>query len=214
MTSVLRGFRDVRTQITKFSTILTPSYFDDIVVNPSTSSGADVPIPFIVTDGVLDINIQDNVQVDCIDSGAFPFENGGDDWPDFQVRQLGNLQNVTSLGPKFIEWMRNVITWIEDDGDYTGPVTLVVKPVMIDVQYTTDNQGNDRSNNENTLGNEVVFANSLSAPSGDNYITGTPSNNYRRVSVFKTPITISYDSTDLSPGQKRYITLNTLFDGN
>ena len=215
MTSVLRGFRDVKTGLSKFTNILTPAYSDDNI------GGDDVPIPFIVTDGVLDINIQDNVQEDCIDEGAYP-NNLGSEYPDFQVRQLGNLQNVTSLGPKFIEWIRNVITYSERDSNsppytpYTGPISLITKPVMIDVQYTTDNNIYDSSFNNfsSTLYHEVVFANSSNAPSGDNYITGAPSNNYRKVSVFKTPLTISYDSTFLTPGQKRYITLNTLFDGD
>jgi hypothetical protein len=199
MTSVLRGFRDVKQGLTKFMNLQTPAYYDDSV-------NEEVPIPFMVTDGVLDIHIQDEVQEDCIDDGEYD-----DDYPDFQCRQLGNLQNVTSLGPKFLEWMRNVIENIEDDGTYTGPITLVVKPIMIDVQYTTDGEDWD---GYGTLESEGYFGNSLNAPNSDNYITGDPSNNYRKVSVFKTPLTISYLSTDISPGQLRYITLNTGFDGD
>lgn len=213
MTSVLRGFRDVKTGLTKFGMLQTQTYYDS---SPDIN-GDEVPIPFIVIDGVLDINIQDNVQEDCIDIGQWDNER-----PDFKVRQIGNDQKVFSLGPKFLEWIRNVIGNIETNtspGDnppadpFTGAITLDIAPLMTDCQYTVDNQYTTEDwNGYPTLENDQTINISFQRPSGENYITGVPSNNYRRVSVFKTPLTLSWVSTNISNGDRLYLTLTSDFD--
>lgn len=191
--SLLRTY-PVISQTTKFQKITTPSYFDTILFDQ-------VPIPFIYNNNVLDINIQDNVQADLIDDGNFP---GADTNP--QCKTFGGVGLVLNLGPNMLTWLTNYFTIIY--GGSISSIAVYTPGQVIKAQYTIES-----TNNGAFLRSDVddsTYAITSVPPSADEYVTGTLSNNYRSVWIFKTPLTISFDEN----GTARYLTLFTNYSSN
>ena len=83
--------------------------------------------------------------------------------------------------------------------------SVYVPSTMTKVQVT-----DEETDNFDVLKNDIYdepYGISLTAPSGDNYIKGNSSNNYRTCWVFKTPLTIKFTLN----GNARYLTYNTTF---
>lgn len=195
MSSATRSF-GVIGQTTKFQKVTTPEYFDGTI----GEFGENVPIPFSYSNGVLDIHIQDNVQVDLIDDGDFPGQN-----TDFQCKTIGMPRLVTSLGPKMLEWLQNFLVNIG------GPITNIqvhTPGQVVKAQFVLSG-----AISGTFMGSDVddsTYAITSTPPSSDEYVFGTESDKFRTVFIFKTPLTISYKED----GTPRYLTLFSNYAGN
>ena len=176
---------------TKIFTPNTPCY-DDSVFNST------IPIPFYVTkQGVLEINIQDNVQANLLTVGTFAQINNQ---PDFQCKVMGGLKPVVSIGQTVKDFLTAWINYDEGQSP-TGDFELVVKPVMTKLQFST---------NPGQFEDEDTYSLSDYAPSSDDYITGAEENKYRTVWAFQSPMTVKYYSEQNS--KYRYASLVSAFD--
>jgi hypothetical protein len=193
MSSAKRSFGAI-IQTTKFQKVTTPEYYDDTV-------GWNVPIPFSYVNGVLDIHIQDNVQVDLIDDGEFPGQN-----TDFQCKTIGMPRLVTSLGPKMLEWLEQFLNNV--DGGTITAIQLHTPGQVVKAQFALSS-----ANWGAFLRSDVddsTYAITSAPPGGDEYVFGTASDNFRTVYIFKTPLTISYKEN----GTSRYLTLFSNYAAN
>lgn len=191
MSSSLRSHGTID-KTTKFQCIKTQAYYDNAV-------GRTVPIPFKYNNGVLDINIQDNVIVDLVED-----EDTGSDENYVQVKTLGGSGLVTSLGPTMIRWLNN---WVVDLESADPDTFSVYTPgIMTKIQVPL-NPSNVRGS---VLGNDLsdsAYGISSQAPTGDDYISGSQGNNYRTLWIFKTPVTIRY----YSGSTPYYLTYNSTY---
>lgn len=192
MTSLLRQYRPP-TQESKFVNIITPCYSD-----PSLG-GTSALVPFSYSNGVLDINIQDDVQL---------YINNPNSYDDYylgkRVKLMGGEGLVNSLGPNVTTLLQN---WVaNEEGDpYSGPINIVVQPTVTRVQAVQAPWG------ENPLPRSPAVGPAIAqyTPTNDDYIvSGSPANNYFSAWVFKSPLTVSY----VWNGVTKYITLSTVFD--
>lgn len=192
MSSVLRTDVGKAKPFTKFSSIKTPSYYDDDL-------GHVVLIPFSYNNGVLDIAVQDG-SYDMIING-YIYNYNGNNWR--MVKQMGGEGRVTSLGPNFLRWVTRYLNY-----DYTvdpSSVTIQVAPVMTRVQQTVTQDSPDALNNR-----YAITYNSTEKPSSDQYIfDGNEANNYFSTWVFKSPITLKFYDSDSS--SVKYLSLYTQF---
>jgi hypothetical protein len=194
MSSVLSAYASVYKLPTKFFSLITPSYVDSI-------AGVEVPIPFTVLNGVLNINVKQSAATQTfVNNGTEPEQRA-----DIQAKAFGGARLVTSLGPDMTTYLRNWIDGIEGLGAaYTGPLVIYIQPIMTKVQL---------ANPSFTVGDDGPFNRDTSwgitteAPVSSEYTGGGPVNNYYTAWVFKTPLTIQYVA---SSGFK-YITLTTQF---
>jgi hypothetical protein len=172
--------------LTKFVKPVSPCYVDSII-------GYSVLFPFTYANGELDISYAGNsFEADMVDtSGQAP---GSESRP--AVRILGSPRLVTSLGENFKAYIR---AWRIDSIDAGSPIEIYVAPHVIRVQ---------ESDIINVSAVDNSYAISQSAPSGDNYITGSSSDRYRTKYIFKTPLTF----TIVESGVTQYITFRTNFD--
>ena len=70
MSSVLSAFPSVLTLPTKFSALITPSYEDTVIVLGQTIR---LPIPFMVVNQVLDINVNQSSDIQAlVNDGTAP----------------------------------------------------------------------------------------------------------------------------------------------
>ncbi len=197
MTSLLRSFATTYKTPTKFFDILTGSYYEDSIINDNY-----IPIPFTVTNGVLDINVgQSSFVQDFVTNGNTP-SNG----VIYQGKLMGGTALVTSLGSNMESWLRKLIEVQESLGEaYTGPLNLYVKPVMTKIQLVAPAQG------EGPFNDEQVWGITTEAPSSDDYIGGDSTNNFFSCFIFKTPMTIRYEITGVG---YKYFTMTSQFSAN
>ena len=198
MSSVLSAFAGAYKLPTKFSALITPSYEDNSIV---TGEGIDMPIPFTVVNGVLNINVNQSADIQTfVNTGQDPLSRAN-----IQAKTFGGEKPVTSLGPDMITYLRNWITQIELLGSvYTDPLVIHIKPLMTKVQianpsFTVPNSGafeRDRS-----------WGITTEPPVSSEYTGGKAANNYYTAWIFKTPLTVQYTA---SSGFK-YITFTTQF---
>ena len=198
MSSVLSAFVSAYKLPTKFSALITPSYNDTSIVTGQTIQ---IPIPFTVVNGVLNINVNQSADIQTfVNAGTAP-----DDQANIQAKAFGGARPVTSLGADMTTYLRNWIDGIESLGAaYTGPLVVYIQPLMTKVQianpsFTVINSGpfeRDRS-----------WGVTTEAPVSSEYIGGASANNYYTAWVFKTPLTVQYVA---SSGFK-YITLTSQF---
>jgi hypothetical protein len=191
MSSSLRS-KAVRSGTTKFHHIKTAGYFNDNV-------GSIFPVPFSLKNGVVDINIEDDVDSELIENetpGTFLIEG--------LCKDIGGVGVATTLGPNFIRWLNN---WVSDelDNSVLDTFSVYIPSTMTKVQIT-DEDSDDFDVMENIITNSP-YGISSDAPNGDNYINGNASNNYRTCWIFKTPLTIKFTDN----GDARYLTYNTTF---
>lgn len=182
---------------TKFFDILTGGYTENVIVN-----AYDLPIPFVVTNQVLDINVNQSTDVQTfVTNGDVPSSA-----INFQGKVMGGASLVKSFGANMTEWLRNRINVIESLGSqYSGPLVLYVHPFMTKIQLAAPAQG------YGPLNDEAVYGVTTEAPTSTEYIGGATSNNFFTAWVFKTPMTVQYF---LSDGSAKYITMTTQFSAN
>jgi hypothetical protein len=198
MSSVLSYYPPIVGPPTKFFDILTGGYDDNYVIPGDVYS---LPIPFIVVNQVLDININQSPDVvSFITNGDTPITAVS-----FQGKAMGGLNLVMSLGPNIITWLRNYITNSESLGSqYDGPLSLYIKPVMTKIQLAVPSQG------VSALNDESVFGVTDEAPVSDEYIGGAPNDLFFTAWIFKKPMTIQYNLS----GVMKYITMTSQFSAN
>lgn len=197
MSSVLRSFASTSGPATKFFDILTGGYNDNVLAD-----GFSLPIPFVVTNQVLDINVNQSTDIET-------FVNNGDspgNSINFQGKVMGASSLVKSFGPNMTLWLRNHIWTIESLGSqYTGPLVLYVRPLMTKIQLAAPAQGYI------PLNDEAVYGVTTEAPTGTEYTGGSANNNFFTAWVFKTPMTVQYLAAD---GSAKYITMTSQFSAN
>lgn len=197
MSSVLRFYPRIPGPATKFFDILSPGYTENVIV-----AGYDLPIPFIVNNQVLDINIKQSTDVEN-------FVNGGDtpgNAINFQGKVMGGASLIKSFGPSMTTWLRNRIT--NEEGlasQYTGPLNLYVQPFMTRIQIAAPAQG------VSPLNDEAVYGITTEAPTSPEYVGGDVTNDFFACWVFRTPMTVQYiDAT----GTPKYLTMTSQFSAN
>jgi hypothetical protein len=199
MSSVQSAFATIAKPPTKFAALITPSYGDDSIV---PGEDIETPIPFTVTNQVLDINVN---QSDVIQT----FVNNGNnptDQANIQGKAFGGASLVKSFGPNMTTYLRNWIRTIEGLGAaYSGPLVLYIQPFMTKVQLAnpsfaipgTGSFVRDRS-----------WGVTTEAPVSTEYTGGSSANNFFTAWIFKTPMTIQYVT---AAGAFKYITLTSQF---
>lgn len=199
MSSVLSGFASAYRSPTKFFDILTGGYDDNILVG-----GDSLPIPFVVANQVLDINVNQSSDVQAfVTNGTTPGTA-----ITIQGKVMGGSSLVKSFGPNMTEWLRNRINNIESLGAaYSGTLVLYVRPFMTKVQLAAPAQGAGGA----PFNDESVYGVSTEAPTNTEYIGGDITNNFFTAWVFKTPMTVQYF---LGDGTAKYITMTSQFSGN
>jgi hypothetical protein len=194
MSSVLRAIASPL-RGSKFDNISTASYYDDDLDQR-------VPVPFSVQNGALDITLTNSDVEDFVNNGTSP-----NDDTRYQAKMMGGFSVVTSIGPNFNTYLRKRIEGNDGLGSpYSGPLVIVVNPVMTKVQMA-------QPNNVPGLEFENVYGINDQAPSSDEYVGGGVSNSYYTSWVFYRPITIRYVSPASTTGY-RYITFSTHYDGD
>ena len=192
--SVSRSFAVAKTLPTNVVTFNTLSYEDN------TINDGYVPIPFTVTNGVLDINIQDNVTADLLTPGTFDdnFENQSS----YQGSIMGGLKPVSSLGPNMLTFLKNFIADEEsgnaDDYNLVTNIEIYNAPTMTKMRY-------------NYLGSDNAYKFDVKAPvkTTPNPVKGTSTNNYRVVYIFKSPLVVSYK---YDGSATKYLTFSSAVD--
>ena len=116
---------------------------------------------------------------------------------DTTIRITSGPYLVTSLGDNFKAYIRS---WRSSTIDAGSPIEVNVLPQVLRVQEAS------YANISST--NTASWKISTSAPSCDNYITGSDTNQYNTTYIFKTPLTF----TILESGVKKYITFKTALD--
>lgn len=199
MSSVLSYYNKPKAPPSKFFDVLTGAYSDSFVISGNTY---DMPIPFVVANQVLDINVNQSPDVQTfVDGGNTPSTA-----VNFQAKMMGGSSLVDALGPNMIAWLKNRIENEESLGsEYTGPLNLYVKPFMTKIQLAAPQQG------ISPLNDESVYGITTEAPTSSEYIGGNFENNYYTAWVFKSPITIQYVGVS---GEFKYLTMTSQFTAN
>ena len=190
---------------TKFVNITTPSYYDSIIDNF-------VPIPFSYYKGVLDINIQDNVETDLINGAYEPLA-----YSSRLVSKLGGTGIVQSLGPNLVTYLKNFLAYsslpITVSNDIQN-LTVVGQSIVTKIQQPAktpipaDNYPIDLSGQFSQF--ETFFL-SDQAPTSDSYLSsGSDADNFGTSWVFQTPLTVGYTHD----GIQGYVTFTTTFTKN
>lgn len=179
----------------KFDNISTPCYYDSVYDD-------DMPLPFSAVNGVLDIVITNSSVNDFINNGNTP----GDD-SEYQAKFMGGIRPIHTIGSNLEIYLRKRITNNEGlSGEFSGAIELFVAPTMTKVQIA-------QPGNVQGLTFENVYGVNDFPPSSDEYVGGSESNSYFSSWVFKTPMTIKYESSSSSTGY-RYMTFSTHYDGD
>jgi len=198
MSSVLSGFATAYKLPTKFSALITPSYEDNSIV---TGEDIDMPIPFTVVNGVLNINVNQSADIQAfVNSGTEPLSRAN-----IQAKSFGGEKPVTSLGPDMVTYLRNWINQIESIGSaYTGPLVTYIQPLMTKVQIVNPSFA---VSNSGAFERDRSWGITTEPPVSSEYIGGKAANNYYTAWIFKTPLTVQYTA---GSGFK-YITFTTQF---
>lgn len=196
MSSVLSAFASAYKLPTKFSALITPSYNDNSIVTGQTIQ---IPIPFTVVNGVLNINVNQSAVIQTfVNAGTAPEE-----YADIQAKAFGGARPVTSLGADMTTYLRNWINGIETLGAaYTGPLVVYIQPLMTKAQIA-----NPSFAVNGPFQRDTSWGVTTEAPVSSEYIGGKSADNYYTAWVFKTPLTVQYVA---SSGFK-YITLTSQF---
>ncbi len=191
MSSALRSHGTI-SQTTKFHHIKTVGYYNDEV-------GSAFPVPFVCANGVVDINLEDDVEDQLINN-----ETAGTEYIEGLCKDMGGLSLAQRLGQNFIRWLNNWVANYYNDS-VIDTFTVHVPATMTKVQVT-DEDSYDYDVLENDISNEP-WGVSLKAPAGDGFVSGGAGDNFRTCWVFKTPLTIRF----LVDGEPRYLTYYTVF---
>ncbi len=199
MSSVQRFYGNIAGPPTKFCDIITPGYNDTYVV---AGQSADMPIPFVVSNQVLDINIKQSPDIaSFVSNGLIPVDD-----TNFQAKLMGGASLIKSFGPNMTTWLRNRIQNNESlVSQYSGPLTLYVRPFMTKIQMAAPQQG------FGPLRENTTFGVTTEAPTSTEYIGGGISQEFYTAWVFKTPMTIQYET---ETGGYKYMTFTTQLSGD
>lgn len=198
MSSVQSAYATIHKPPTKFSSLITPSYDDAVIVTGQTIR---LPIPFTVVNQVLDINVDQSSDIQTVvTNGTAP-----DDQSSLQGKAFGGASLIISFGANMTTYLRNWINNIESLGAaYTGPLVLYIQPFMTKVQMANPSFGITASG---AFRRDRSWGITTQPPISGEYIGGSPANNYFTAWIFKTPITIQYEVA----GGYKYITMTSQF---
>lgn len=137
MTSVFRTKAQNLGLVSKYANISTPCYNDAVLDN-------NIPIPFNVQNGIININITNASVQSFINDGFSPNDDS-----EYQAKSMGGYRLATRIGANFETYLRNYINR-RDSVTYTGPLNVFVPATMAKVQIA-------QPNNVNALQFENVF---------------------------------------------------------
>jgi hypothetical protein len=182
MTSVIRYTATTKELPVKLTGISGP-YYDDSVYGYQL-------FPFTFTNGILDLNINSDNFITWFNDGEKPESTGTSGYK--YAKLMGGNNLVLTLGPNFIQYIKNAWT-----PDADTPITIYTNPVMTKVQYSDQNilDADDEAYTESDI-----------PPSGDSYVWGTETDNFKTTWIFKTPLTF----TIVVGGVTKYITMYTV----
>lgn len=197
----------------QFLGVTTPTYLDTTLIGPGTSTntaGTYIPIPFSYKNGVLDINIQNNVLINLITSpGSNPLN-----YQYTSVKEMGGLGQVISLGPRMIEWLTSWLssTYPNPTFSVNQPATVVKLQMPLDsTNLISGSQDVFIETQPNALvGFETTFTITPTAPT-TNFITGSPAEKYYTFWAFRTPLVIKVDYNGGGFIQTVFVTLSSAF---
>jgi len=163
--------------------------------SPTYNNGDDaVLFPFTCVNQTLDITYSGNnfkeLMVDDLNEAP-----GAE--TDTIISVMGGPRLVTALGENFKAYVR---AWRSVTIDSGSAIEVHVPAQVLRVQ--------EASINNITANSGEAYLVSESAPTGDNYVTGSTQNNYRTTYVFKTPLTF----TIVEGGVTKYITFRSALD--
>jgi len=199
MSSVQSTFAKLDKPPTKFSSLITPSYDDTVIVPGETIR---LPIPFMVANQVLDINVNQSSDIQAlVNTGTAP-----EDQSSLQGKAFGGASLINSLGSNMTTYLRNWIGAVETLGAaYTGTLVLYIQPLMTKVQMANPSFGvNDDTG---AFRRDRSWGITTEAPVSTEYTGGGPTSKYFTAWIFKTPMTIQYQVT----GGSKYITMTSQF---
>lgn len=198
MSSVQSAYATIHKLPTKFSSLITPSYNDAVIVTGQTIR---LPIPFTVVNQVLDINVDQSSDIQTVvTNGTAP-----DDQSSLQGKAFGGASLIISFGANMTTYLRNWINNIESLGAaYTGPLVLYIQPFMTKVQMADPSFGITSSG---AFRRDRSWGITTQPPISGEYIGGSPANNYFTAWIFKMPMTIQYEVA----GGYKYITMTSQF---
>jgi hypothetical protein len=199
MSSIHSSYAKTPGPATKFTDIITAGYADDSVV---PGEDIDLPIPFTVSNQVLDININQSPDIATfVSNGSLPEDNTS-----FQAKVMGGASLIKAFGTNMTTWLRNRITSEESLGSqYSGPLVLYVRPFMTKIQLSAPGLGLGALFENNTYGV------STEAPTSTEYIGGGINQNFYTAWVFKTPMTVQYETAS---GTYKYLTMTSQLSGD
>jgi len=191
----------------QFLGITTPSYLDTTIIGPAGSyniAGTFIPIPFSYKNGVLDINIQNNVSFNLINTlGVGPLN-----YQFTTVKEMGGFGQVISLGPNMTTWLTNWLstTYPNPQFSVNQPATVIKLQMPLDSANLIDGSQFGTYKANALIGYQTTFAITPSAPT-TNFVTGSPSTKFYTFWAFRTPLVIQvkYSSGTV------YVTLNSTF---
>jgi len=196
MSSVTRVKAQNMGFVNKYTNVSTPCY-------PNSDLGEDIPIPFNVQNGIIEIDINNASVQTFVDTGNNGNEPGDDSW--FQAKSMGGYRLANQIGTNFATYLRNYINATDISG-FAGPLNVYVAATMGKAQIA---QPNDVS----ALEFENVFGVNDQPPVSDSFAGGDATLNYFTTYIFYSPLTIQYPSTNSTTGYK-YITFTTHSDGD
>ena len=201
MTSLQRFYPGIPGPATKFTDIITGGYSDDYFVTGET---IDLPIPFTVSNQVLDININQSIDIATfVNNGSIPVDN-----TEVQAKVMGGASLIKSFGTNMTLWLRNRIRDEESLGArYAGPLTLYVRPFMTKIQMAQPGIATGAG----ALLENNTYGITTEAPTSTEYIGGGISQEFYTAWVFKTPMTIQYET---ETGGYKYMTFTTQLSGD
>lgn len=185
MSSAIRALAVKKDSVVQFSKPESPAYYD----------GNDtVLFPFTCSNQILDITYAGN---DFKSRMVNSTGNSPSAETESSIEILGGIYLATTLGENFKAYIR---AWRSGSIDAGSPIKVVVAAQLVRVR--------EAAISNITSTSATVWSIRNSAPSGDNYVTGTDANNYQTTFIFKTPLTFSI----VESGVTKYITFKTMLD--
>lgn len=187
MSSAVRSLATKKEGLTRFVKPDGPNY---------DAGPANRLFPFTCVNQTLDISYSGNnfkaLMVDNLNEAP---GTGGD--IDTMVSVLGGPRLVTALGDNFKAYIR---AWRSGTIDSGSPIEVYVPAQVVRVQEV--------SNGNLSADSEDVYLVSTTAPTSDDYVTGSVLNKYETTYIFKTPLTF----TVVEGGVTKYITFRSTLE--
>lgn len=188
MSSVLKAYA-VATPTTKFMSVKSFTYFNSV-------GGNNILMPFSYANGVLDI---DAIPGFSTTNGA-QADDTGVTWR--QCKMMGGFGLVQSLGPTFVEWFINWLSWEDDITVDAGSVEVHIPGVMTKVHQVDNGDTQPWLKTTRSITYGIT-----EAPASTEFTTGTAADNYNTMWIFKHPLVVKY--TTGSGANTYYASLNS-----